>query len=773
MTQFDWKRDSGRIAWGQTLVYNHVRAAASGVIWFLLMALGGELQWAMLAMPLFYLAGCLPIGLALKWLAMRDVPFTAWLYILFALPVCMGDPLLWALFLAWPQLNRWIEKQPFFSFQVILPLVNVPRPEDSGRTHVESAPAKDSPAATASAGVFAGALPARATASAGTEKGGASAAELMDPVLRGVCSDLATRGLSPRIQAEGKAVQFALPDRAAAMFLGTFVRKVYASDTESIEVLELMSTFGLPAGPARFGEERWPILLEYIGRSYPDPRNASETLELQESLGIVSLTTMVAVDPGSYVEGTACSMIDEAVGRLRFHAAPLFLVLGGPLDRLKVEDLLRCAGQAIPALDSTPVVAARPGPGPAPGAPPAVTTMVAAPASPTAPRVHPALLAAFLLVVIAGVSVVIWRQLWPGTGGSSGPAPAEARAAVEAQAPVDLARDGSKHAAARETQAEATFVRAGEGSGNSAGSVLLRIGDGQAQEYLWDSGTTFQGRPPSWTPGELWSIRYTEEEREGQVVRWLARVETPNSVAETYGLGVDRLLAGGGGYWTCGETPWPSDAEAVWAIVYSAASEPGLVRTRANVSTVGTDADRGSEMSVRVDGFRWCGQDVGNGPAAPPCVVALFSGTGFHEGDVSPVQVSPVGATSAVSHRAGIPAEVFAAAEPGQVPPAGYSLLFPDFRKPDDPGEEYTLRFDRQGDVWLETEGGRQKVLSGYSDSGQGASLTVHLAGDLDRDGKLDLVLAGPGGPRMLLSRLRKNGESVGDTRAKAMWCGD
>ncbi len=122
---FSWTRDFKHVSWPDTLKYNFVRSAAAGIVWCLLGLLSGA-KWQsfqMLLFPICYFIFMLPLGMLTGWLSGRGVPWVGLFAAFVALSVAIGDPLVFALKKAKPELLP-VDHPRFFSLRVVIFVLN-------------------------------------------------------------------------------------------------------------------------------------------------------------------------------------------------------------------------------------------------------------------------------------------------------------------------------------------------------------------------------------------------------------------------------------------------------------------------------------------------------------------------------------------------------------------------------------------------------------------------------------------------------------------------
>lgn len=121
METFSWKSDFKRINWPATALYNLIRSASAGIVWFVIMLFTSQPSdaWHALGLPLAYFAFLLPLGLFCAFLIDRGVPLAGLVTILFALILAVGDPLLFVVHKIKPTLLP-VDRPGFFNFKLII-----------------------------------------------------------------------------------------------------------------------------------------------------------------------------------------------------------------------------------------------------------------------------------------------------------------------------------------------------------------------------------------------------------------------------------------------------------------------------------------------------------------------------------------------------------------------------------------------------------------------------------------------------------------------------
>ena len=125
---FSWNRDFKHVNWQATLKYNLFRATGAGIVWCILELLSGAGMHALpmlIAFPIGYFIFLLPIGLVTGWLSGKGVPWVGLVNFLFALMLFVGDPLVFILKKAKPELVP-IDKPAFFNFKLVIFIINEP-----------------------------------------------------------------------------------------------------------------------------------------------------------------------------------------------------------------------------------------------------------------------------------------------------------------------------------------------------------------------------------------------------------------------------------------------------------------------------------------------------------------------------------------------------------------------------------------------------------------------------------------------------------------------
>ena len=125
---FQWKRDFKNVNWQSTLKYNLFRAIGAGIVWCILELMTGAGAHALpmlIAFPIGYFIFLLPIGLITGWLSGMGVPWVGLVNFLFALMLFVGDPLVYVLKKAKPELVP-IDKPGFFNFKLVIFIINEP-----------------------------------------------------------------------------------------------------------------------------------------------------------------------------------------------------------------------------------------------------------------------------------------------------------------------------------------------------------------------------------------------------------------------------------------------------------------------------------------------------------------------------------------------------------------------------------------------------------------------------------------------------------------------
>jgi ABC-type polysaccharide/polyol phosphate export permease len=121
--EFQFSRDFKSISWLETLWYNCLRAACTGLVFAILALCGGDRSGALLSAPLLwpvmYLVFALPVGLFCAFLA-KFIPIVG--IITFAMSlfwVLIGDPIVWILKQIAPKAVP-VESVSFVNFALIM-----------------------------------------------------------------------------------------------------------------------------------------------------------------------------------------------------------------------------------------------------------------------------------------------------------------------------------------------------------------------------------------------------------------------------------------------------------------------------------------------------------------------------------------------------------------------------------------------------------------------------------------------------------------------------
>jgi peptidoglycan/LPS O-acetylase OafA/YrhL len=144
---FSLRRDFKNIHWPSTMKYNLLRASGAGIVWLVLALLTGQ-GWhafTMLFFPVVFLVFFLPIGLFAAWLSSLGIPWVGLVAALIAVFVAVGDPLVFVLKKARPELVP-AEKVKFFNLQTVIFILSPPPGE--------SAPAAEGQRKELTAGMF-------------------------------------------------------------------------------------------------------------------------------------------------------------------------------------------------------------------------------------------------------------------------------------------------------------------------------------------------------------------------------------------------------------------------------------------------------------------------------------------------------------------------------------------------------------------------------------------------------------------------------------------
>lgn len=207
---------------------------------------------------------------------------------------------------------------------------------------------------------------------------------------------------------------------------------------------------------------------------------------------------------------------------------------------------------------------------------------------------------------------------------------------------------------------------------------------------------------------------------------------------------------------------WPSDGEPALALVYDTVSTARLVPHTLKVVLGRNDPEMGIEKTVTAGGLKWCDPYA---KVVPPCVVAVFDRGAFSPGEVMVAAPRHSGRPSKmVRWSDGIPAQLSTMGPMeayGALAHAGFA--FGPLR------DETRLELDEFAKVWVGGPRGRQEVENAYSEGGGTGQLILLFAGDLDRDGTLDLVISTQGTPTVLLSSLRGSAPYVGKAPFEAV----
>ena len=132
---FSWKRDIKNVDWRSTLIYNHIRAAAAGIVWGVLMLVTDPAHnvlpaiFAPISFVVGYLIFFLPFGLAASAAARLPFPYAGLVAgavaAFVSLMIAVGDPLVYLLFKRKPE---WIpvDHPGIFNFRLIIFIIGDP-----------------------------------------------------------------------------------------------------------------------------------------------------------------------------------------------------------------------------------------------------------------------------------------------------------------------------------------------------------------------------------------------------------------------------------------------------------------------------------------------------------------------------------------------------------------------------------------------------------------------------------------------------------------------